>query len=255
MRKWLSHGSVAALLLGLAVHAWGQGAGNAKAVIDKAIVAHGGAKNLELLRRTRVQGKGSAFIMDREVPFTSDAYQDLPDRSRTVLTLTLKGVPVTVIQVQNGDKVWTSVSREVKEADEQEAAQVRFTQYTALVQMLTPLIQDKNFTLTSLGESNVKGKPALGINVAYPGKKDVQLYFDKDTFLLVKMTRRGTIRSARRRWSGRNFTATSGNSTASSSRRSCSSTWPARSSWMRRRSKSPSRRGSTIRPSPDQSKP
>jgi hypothetical protein len=48
-------------------------------------------------------------------------------------------------------------------------------------------LKDKKFKLSTLGESKVNGKPAVGVKVSCKGHKDVDLYFDKKTGLLAKM--------------------------------------------------------------------
>jgi hypothetical protein len=191
MRKLLLRGTPVALILGLAVHAWGQGAGDTKAIIEKAIAAQGGARNLEKMKAVRMQAKGTAYVMDMDFPFTIDASQQMPDKSRTVLKLTIMGNDVQIVEVLNGDKAWSQVAGTTKEAEAEDLAQMKFSQYTSRVQMLTPLLEDKQFTLTGLGESNINGKPAVGVKVAYPGQPDVKLYFDKDSSLLIKVTRPG----------------------------------------------------------------
>jgi hypothetical protein len=45
--------------------------------------------------------------------------------------------------------------------------------------------------VTSLGEHKVKGKTALEVKVASKGQKDIKLYFDKESLLLVKVSRPG----------------------------------------------------------------
>jgi hypothetical protein len=51
---------------------------------------------------------------------------------------------------------------------------------------LLPLLQNKQFTLSVLSESLFEGRTLTGIRVAYPGQKDILLYFAKDTGLLTK---------------------------------------------------------------------
>src|SRR5262249_31010971 len=58
------------------------------------------------------------------------------------------------------------------------------------VATLVPL-KDKSYTLSTLGETKVGDRPALGVRVSSKGRRDVNLYFDKDTNLLVKSEMRG----------------------------------------------------------------
>jgi hypothetical protein len=54
---------------------------------------------------------------------------------------------------------------------------------------LAPL-KDKQFELTKTADTKVEGKPALGLRVSTKGQKDVTLFFDAETGLLVKVQRR-----------------------------------------------------------------
>jgi hypothetical protein len=44
-------------------------------------------------------------------------------------------------------------------------------------------LQDKGITLSSLGEVQVDGKPALGLKVACKDQQDIQVFLDKTTGL------------------------------------------------------------------------
>src|SRR5207248_11447730 len=57
--------------------------------------------------------------------------------------------------------------------------------YAGWVATLLPL-KDKAFTLTTIGEVEVEKRPALGVKVSSKGHRDVDLYFDKESGLLVK---------------------------------------------------------------------
>ena len=48
---------------------------------------------------------------------------------------------------------------------------------------------DKGYRFTLLGESKVQGKPAAGLKVACPEQRDVCLWFDRESGLLVKRGR------------------------------------------------------------------
>jgi len=50
---------------------------------------------------------------------------------------------------------------------------------------LIPL-KDKAVNLSTLGEIKVDDRPALGVRVSSKGHRDINLYFDKETHLLVK---------------------------------------------------------------------
>ena len=77
----------------------------AKAVIERAITAHGGAEKLDKFVAGRVQSKGSIAAQGGQVPFTSGAVYQLPDKVKNTVEFTVPGGgsrPVT--QILNGDK-------------------------------------------------------------------------------------------------------------------------------------------------------
>src|SRR5262249_26691472 len=45
----------------------------------------------------------------------------------------------------------------------------------------------KRYKVSPLGETEVDKKPAVGVQVTFPGRPDVNLHFDKASGLLVKM--------------------------------------------------------------------
>jgi hypothetical protein len=78
-----------------------------------------------------------------------------------------------------------------KDALNEEKENLYFTYITTLA----PL-KGKEFKLAPLGESKVEGKTVVGIKVSSAGHRDVQLYLDKDSGLLLKAER--TIRDTDR---------------------------------------------------------
>jgi hypothetical protein len=57
--------------------------------------------------------------------------------------------------------------------------------------MLWPLQKDAACEVSSVGEVMVKDRPAFGLRVLKQGQPDINLYFARDTGLLVKSERRG----------------------------------------------------------------
>src|SRR5262249_18748106 len=70
-------------------------------------------------------------------------------------------------------------------------ALLKDTAYAMQVGQLVPLVKEKGFELSSLGEVKVNGKPAVGVLVKSKGHKDISLFFDKETGLLAKTESRG----------------------------------------------------------------
>jgi hypothetical protein len=101
------------------------------------------------------------------------------------------GVQFKFVAVCDGKKGWRRINDDVTEMSEEQLAEQKHGQYHGAVVSLAPLLKDPDYKFTLLGESKVEGKPAVGVRVAKPGRRDVSLYFDKDTGLLVKSESRG----------------------------------------------------------------
>jgi hypothetical protein len=74
---------------------------------------------------------------------------------------------------------------QTEEMDKDMLAEAKEESYTEWVTTLLPL-RDKAFQLTSLGESKVGDRPAVGLKVSHKGHRDINLFFDKDKGLLLK---------------------------------------------------------------------
>ena len=51
-------------------------------------------------------------------------------------------------------------------------------------------LKDKGFTLAALGDVKVGKRDAVGLRVSHKGHRDINLFFDKKTHLLLKSERR-----------------------------------------------------------------
>lgn len=150
----------------------------ARAVIDKAIQAAGGAEKLKKFAGHTFQEKGTYYGMGAGLPYTANVAVQRPGKIR------LEVLDIFTIIV-NGDKGWVKSGGQVMdmEADQLKAQQEDL--YAGEVTSLA-VLQDKAYTLAPLGESKVGDKPAVGVKVTHKGRQDVNLFFDKATHLLLK---------------------------------------------------------------------
>jgi hypothetical protein len=95
-------------------------------------------------------------------------------------------MPGTRILVLVDDKGWISFDGVTYDLDKEFLDRIQRSIYADRVCALVTLLRDKGYTLTTLGESQVKDKAVLGVKVQSEGKPDVSLYFDKTTGLLFK---------------------------------------------------------------------
>jgi RNA polymerase sigma factor (sigma-70 family) len=158
------------------------------AILDKAIAAHGGRDAIE-------KYEGAEYKMK----VTIAGNDPKPKEWKWIFT-----APNSLMEVREGyylgkrnDSIWEAEGKSVWQIVEGKKQPVRGKIAQAFVDdayllhicRLVPL-NGKDFELAKVDEIKVEDKPAVGLRVASKGHKDVTLYFDKDSGLLVKAVRK-----------------------------------------------------------------
>lgn len=167
-------------------------ADEAKDIINKAIKAHGGKEVLVKYKGSKSSMKGKITLpMVGETDFTRESAYMLPDKFKETLELDIGGNKISVVTIVNGKKMSIeSNGMEIKVTDAIKNT-MKDAQNMLQIGRLVPLVEDKAYKLEGLGEIKVEDKPAVGVRVTSKGKKDVNLYFYKDSGLLAKVEFRG----------------------------------------------------------------
>jgi hypothetical protein len=191
MRRLMLPFVVVGLLLGVAIQAQAQD--DAKAILEKAIKAHGGEEALTKFKAGRARSKGTIELAGG-ISFTQETAFMLPDKFKETVDLEVMGQKVNTVTVFNGDKFSIKVNgMELRdmfgEVIKKEMAEAG---HLLEIMRLVPLKKDKKFELSLVGEVQVNGKPALGLRVSAKGHNDVSVFFDKETGLMAKVERRAT---------------------------------------------------------------
>jgi outer membrane lipoprotein-sorting protein len=158
--------------------------GGPRAIIDKAIKAHGGAKKLEAIKAMHIKGKGK-IVSPMELPFTLELSIQPPDKLKANIDIEVNNMTIAVVQVINGKKGWASAMGMTKELEADELKEAREQFHVEKVTSLIAL-KDKSYKLSALGDAKVGDREAVGVQVTKKGLRDVNLYFDKKTHLLLK---------------------------------------------------------------------
>ena len=158
-----------------------------RAVVTKAIKAQGGEEKLTKIRAGRSKLKGTLYDNGREIAFTGEEVFALPNQIR--ITLVVKTTPKgqSIVEVFDGDKGWISQDGQVKDADSESLARLKQQAYLSRVIWLIPLLNDKEFKLSMMKEVRARDRALVGVRVASKDQKDIGLYFDKETGLLVRL--------------------------------------------------------------------
>ena len=188
MRRILLPLLSAVLLVGPAVRAADD---EVKAIIQKAIKAHGGEKAMAKYKGTRSKSAGKLDISGAgEVEFTQEVVVMQPDKFKETMELDIAGTKVKVMTIANGDKFSIEAGgKDVPLTDAIETA-LKEAQHSIKTSRLASLLKDKAIELSPLGEVKVEREAAVGVRVSTKGQKDLSLYFDKKTGLLAKVERR-----------------------------------------------------------------
>jgi hypothetical protein len=163
----------------------------ARAIIEKAIKAHGGADKLSQFKAVSAKWSGKHKV---ENVFYWDAVRvvtyEMPDKIRLDFEVeNPKGGTFAFSRVVNGKKGWqgrVGGTRDLKEAD---VVQIIDEFYAHWLASVVPL-KDKGFEYSLVGNVTVDDKDAVGVKVSCKGRPDVNLFFDKKTGLAIKSERR-----------------------------------------------------------------
>jgi hypothetical protein len=156
-----------------------------KAIIEKAVKAHGGEENLTKYKAMTMKGKGTLSAMGADIEFTMQMWVQIPNKVRTDLKLDIMGNKLNVVQVYDGKKGWASAMGNVMEAEGDDLEELKDEAFGSYIESLVPLLKDKQFKLEAAGETKVNDKPAVGVKITAKGHKDVTMFFDKESGLMV----------------------------------------------------------------------
>jgi hypothetical protein len=162
-----------------------------KALIEKAIKASGGEEKLAAIKALRIKSKGNVDVLGQTFAFTSNGVHQLAGQLKNEITIDIMGQQLTVLQVYDGKKGWFRLMDNTQELEGDTLKEMQAQAHSIRVNTLVPLLKDKAFTLAPLGEVKVNGKPALGVKVTAKDQRDIDLYFDKETGLVTKVSRQG----------------------------------------------------------------
>jgi hypothetical protein len=183
---WISWILVAACICAPAAHAQDDPA----AIIRKAITGMGGPEIAsQWTGPFRLKMKGIIAIDGYKYAAQSETVFQPPDRIRTILTSQNEAEQHRMIEVLNGKKAWRKDHDETEGLDTPKTMQLMHGLYSQRVEALVPLLTESIFQLSTLPAAEVEGRDAAGVRVSSKQQADIDLFFDKQTGLLVKSER------------------------------------------------------------------
>ncbi|MCI0641609.1 MAG: hypothetical protein L0Y72_25330 [Gemmataceae bacterium] len=181
--------TIAAVALVLTGLVYGQAGDDTAAILDKAHKALYPKGQDNTKKGSLSKNKGTIYVAGLELEFTQQIWVQYPGKFKEVMDMTVMNNAVKVTTVFDGKEGWIKandmdikVEKELLEEFQQVAYWMSLGQLKGL--------NDKGVKLSPIGEAQVNGKPAIGVKFSKEGKKDIDMYFDKATYLLVKTERR-----------------------------------------------------------------
>jgi hypothetical protein len=161
---------------------------DARAILDRAIKAHGGEAALGKFVAMYYKVKGNEFDGDMKTPISFEWFFQGDDKE-TIISYD-ENDKVTDVEIVNGNEGWEKDARRVTEEMSKEKIESRQEDiYLNWATMFVPL-KGKGYQLSPLGETDVAGRKAIGILVRHDKHADLKFYFDRETHLLAKHERK-----------------------------------------------------------------
>jgi hypothetical protein len=160
-RQWLLP---LAACLALVPSGLAQAQDDARAILAKAIKAHGGEEKISKYKAGRAKTKGK-IVIGGGLDFTEEVAFQLPDKLRDNLELEVNNQKVTIVTVINGKKAGIEANGKKVPLDETTRAALKEGTFMLQVSRLVPL-KGKGFQLALVGDAQVNNRPAVGIRVS-----------------------------------------------------------------------------------------
>ena len=159
----------------------------AKAIIDKGIMALGGEEKLAKAGSYSWKSKGTITFNGSDNEFSSQSTLQGLDHYRSEFDGKFGDMDVNGITVLNGDKGWQKFNENGRELDADGVINEKHRLNTQAIPNTLVQLKGKGFKIESAAEEKVGDKPAAVIKVTGPEGKDFTLYFDKESGLPVKL--------------------------------------------------------------------
>jgi hypothetical protein len=165
-----------------------EGSAEAKAILAKAIEAHGGAEKLEKHKAGRIQSKGKLELFGG-AEFTQKIAIQHPNKFRDEMEMQIMGNKLEIVTIYDGKNAAVLVAGKKVPLNDAAMKAIQEGAESLRLMKLSGL-KEKGVELAEIGEATVNDKPAIGLRVSRKGAKDVNLYFDKKTHLVSKLEHR-----------------------------------------------------------------
>jgi hypothetical protein len=186
MRKTLWASFAVCLVLSLSARVRADEQADMKALIDKAVKAMGREEKLARFKNATWKGKGSIKSGTGDFGFTEDSYMQPPSQYRFDLEIDANGQKIKEIVVINGDKGWIKIADMTADLNKDQVTAFKDYFYAMGLAINPTELRGKGLKLSPLGEVKIGDRTAIGVQAVQAGRRDVNVYFDKDNGLPLK---------------------------------------------------------------------
>lgn len=158
---------------------------NLRAIVNKAIEAHGGAANLKRYQAVKFTENGKLHSGGQVKSMHGEFAYQWPDRAWFSIEFESRGRKHHMLAILNGTRAWMIVNGKNDRISERLLTERRELTHAQWIVSLRALL-DSSMTIASAGETRVDGRLAAGVIVTDKEHRPVKLFFDKDSGLLVK---------------------------------------------------------------------
>lgn len=179
------------LAFSLLAVATGARADEATDLVKKVMEAHGGEAALKKYKACEYAMTGTMNVLGAELKFKANVAYLFPDKYSMTIDTELMGMELKIGQIVNGDKVKTTLNKMAQKVGDAEKAELKAALTAQEMSFIYPLLDVKKFAIKLEKDAKVGEINAKVLSVTPKGGKEVKLYFDEKTSLVLRMARKG----------------------------------------------------------------
>jgi hypothetical protein len=159
-----------------------------RAIVERAIQAQGGKKNLLRIQNMTTKTRGTLVYGGETFEYSALRRIEIPNRTRLEMTLNADRPNKYTILVLNGSVGWQKIGKNAAtEVGREDLANWVRGLWHDRVYSLLPILNDEEFSLKWNGEKTLSGKTLVGVMVTSKTEKwACELFFDKSTNLFAR---------------------------------------------------------------------
>lgn len=163
----------------------------ARSIVERGIKAQGGEAQIAKLRIMRIKVEGVAVLIPGQpgIPFSLEDIWRMPDRYKSSSEFQMPGRKISQTQAIVGDTGWIQMTGPPQDLPPEAVAEMKEQKYAEDLDRCG-FLAVPGVELSAIDPTSVDGKPAEGVLIKSKGHREVKLYFDRESGLLVKREHR-----------------------------------------------------------------